>query len=196
MFNRRAQVGDVARFILLHKFGGLYVDIDTIFLRDMQPFFDYEFAYKWSIIDGFNTAVLRLFPRSNVSAIIIDRAKTTRSAYTFYPTAIHTYALPNNFYRLPCAFFDAIWFPLDGGDPATRTTWELDPKEFDAFKDPFRRHSGISRRGLRVFDGAYTFHWHASSAMEQYEIGSYMDQWRRFLDLQLYDQRLAHQRFT
>ncbi|CAF3375090.1 unnamed protein product [Rotaria socialis] len=188
IFNRRPQLSDAARFIILHRLGGLYVDVDTIYLRDMQPFFKHEFAYHWSILDAFNTAVLRLFPQSNVSSIIIDRARGTRSAWTFLPSSLHTYSLPTDFHRFPCAFFDPVWLTVDGGDPETNKQWKLSEGLFEGFKDSFIQRSKISHQGLTAFDGAFTFHWHSSSSGVMYEPGSYVDQWKQFFDTQVYDQ--------
>ncbi|CAF3254753.1 unnamed protein product [Rotaria socialis] len=188
IFNRRPQLSDAARFIILHRLGGLYVDVDTIYLRDMQPFFKHEFAYHWSILDAFNTAVLRLFPQSNVSSIIIDRARRTRSAWTFLPSSLHTYSLPTDFHRFPCAFFDPVWLTVDGGDPETNKQWKLSEGLFEGFKDSFIQRSKISHQGLTAFDGAFTFHWHSSSSGVMYEPGSYVDQWKQFFDTQVYDQ--------
>ena len=185
--DQRAQIGDAARFIVLHKFGGVYVDVDTLFLRDLQPLFAHEFAYKWSYVDGFNTAVLRLFPQSNVSALIIERGKQSQTADAFYPLVLHRYGLPTSFHRLPCAFFDSIWFPIDRQDPQTQREWKVEPNGSDGFKDPFRTTSEISRRGRHVFDGAFTFHWHSSSGLATFQPNSYFHQWRTFLDTQLYE---------
>jgi len=165
----------------------MYVDVDTLFLRDLQPFFAHEFAYRWSILNGFNTAVLRLFPQSNITSIIINHAHQARSPYAFFPSSIHTYLLPANFYRLPCTFFDPIWLAVDGGDPKTSQEWKLNAGTLEGFKDPFLNRSEISRRGRTVFDGAFTFHWHSSSTIPIFELGSYVHQWSQFLDIELYD---------
>ncbi len=185
--NRRAQIGDAVRFVLLHKLGGMYVDVDTLFLRDMQPFFAHEFAYRWSILDAFNTAVLRLFPQSNTSSIIIDHARRTETPYAFYPTSLHLYSLPANFYRLPSAFFDPIWLAVDGGDPKAQEEWKIVKGTLEGFKDPSLKLSEVSRRGRHVFDGAFTFHWHSSSTSSISEVGSYLQQWSQFLENQVYD---------
>jgi hypothetical protein len=165
----------------------MYVDVDTLFLRDLQPLFALEFAYRWSILDGFNTAVLRLFPQSNISSIIINHAHQTRSPYAFFPSSIHTYLLPANFYRLPCAFFDPIWLTVDQGDPRTQQEWKLNEGYLQGFKDPFLKQNELSRRGRTVFDGAFTFHWHSSGTIAMFELGSYVHQWSQFLDTEIHD---------
>jgi alpha-N-acetylglucosamine transferase len=40
----------MARFVLCHRFGGIYLDADTLLLRDFEELFNYPgaFAYRWS----------------------------------------------------------------------------------------------------------------------------------------------------
>ena len=37
----------IMRFLALYKFGGVYVDMDTILLRDFRPILNQDFAYQW-----------------------------------------------------------------------------------------------------------------------------------------------------
>ena len=172
---------------MLKKYGGIYVDVDVIFLRDLQPLFMIEFAYRWSMLNGFNTAVLQVFPQSNTTKIIMDQALQTKSPYTFYPTYIHKYALPKTFYRLPCALFDPLWLAIDGVDPKSDQAWKSGGNYSNGFKNSFSRHSGISRQGRNVFNGAFAFHWHSASLSTTFESGSYMQQWNDFLDAELHN---------
>ncbi|CAF4957224.1 unnamed protein product [Rotaria sp. Silwood1] len=184
----RALFSDVLRFIILHEFGGIYIDVDALLLRDLQPFFSYEFGYRWSFLNGFNTGVLRLFAKSNVSSIIINRARQTKSPYEFFPSSLEKrHSLPANFYRLPSAFFDPIWLAVDEVDQSSRQEWKLSSGFLVAFKDPLRQQSEISRRGRSVFDGAFIFHWHASSTPKIFEPGSYLHQWSEFLNSEFFD---------
>lgn len=52
-------LSDMARFIICHRFGGIYLDADTIFLRDWEELWGWKgaFAYRWSRLEKFNTAV-------------------------------------------------------------------------------------------------------------------------------------------
>jgi lipopolysaccharide biosynthesis glycosyltransferase len=40
----------MARFLLCHRFGGIYLDADTLLLRDFEELFNWPgaFAYRWS----------------------------------------------------------------------------------------------------------------------------------------------------
>lgn len=55
-------LSDMARFLLTHRFGGVYVDTDTLLLRDFEELFTWSgaFAYRWSRMREFNTAVMKL----------------------------------------------------------------------------------------------------------------------------------------
>lgn len=37
----------ILRFLVTHKYGGVWVDMDMIFLRDFKPILDQEWAYMW-----------------------------------------------------------------------------------------------------------------------------------------------------
>lgn len=54
-------LSDFVRFFVLDLFGGIYFDGDIIFLKDMRPLADFNFAYRWSSIQAYNTAVLGIY---------------------------------------------------------------------------------------------------------------------------------------
>jgi hypothetical protein len=70
-------LSDEARFLILYRYGGMYLDADVLLLRDMSPLYDagMEFAYEWSNTGMYNTAVLRLNRGSRVARRILDGAK-------------------------------------------------------------------------------------------------------------------------
>ncbi|KAF9146373.1 hypothetical protein BG015_011620 [Linnemannia schmuckeri] len=69
-------LSDEARFLILNRYGGMYLDADVLLLRDMSPFYDsgIEFAYEWSNQLLYNTAILRLNKGSSVARRILDGA--------------------------------------------------------------------------------------------------------------------------
>ncbi|KAI1316403.1 hypothetical protein EDD11_010046 [Mortierella claussenii] len=73
-------LSDEARFMILYRYGGMYLDADVLLLRDMSPLFDagMEFAYEWSNTEMYNTAVLRLDRSSSVARRILDGAKAKK----------------------------------------------------------------------------------------------------------------------
>ncbi|KAF9364123.1 hypothetical protein BGX34_002440 [Mortierella sp. NVP85] len=70
-------LSDEARFLILYRYGGMYLDADVLLLRDMSPLYDagMEFAYEWSNTGMYNTAILRLNRGSSVARRILDGAK-------------------------------------------------------------------------------------------------------------------------
>ncbi|ORZ27704.1 hypothetical protein BCR41DRAFT_367297 [Lobosporangium transversale] len=74
-------LSDEARFLILNRNGGIYLDADVLLLKDMSPFYDagLEFAYEWSHTGMYNTAILRLLPGSSVARRILDGAKRRKA---------------------------------------------------------------------------------------------------------------------
>ncbi|KAG0324740.1 hypothetical protein BG000_002089 [Podila horticola] len=70
-------LSDEARFLILNRNGGIYLDADVLLLKDMSPFYDsgLEFAYEWSRTRMYNTAILRLYKESTVARRILDGAR-------------------------------------------------------------------------------------------------------------------------
>ncbi|KAF8923975.1 hypothetical protein BGZ58_002317, partial [Dissophora ornata] len=85
---------DEARFLILNRYGGIYLDADVLLLKDMSPFYDagVEFAYEWSVTEMYNTAVLRLFPGSSVARRILDGARAREADDLKMHTAQEKYA--------------------------------------------------------------------------------------------------------
>ncbi len=79
---------DIFRLLILHKYGGFYIDMDIIVLRNMSPLNDFEFVYQWST-SGFNqhepkmmmnNAVMRLNKNSELSNEFIELVKNKPSS--------------------------------------------------------------------------------------------------------------------
>ncbi|KAJ7798773.1 hypothetical protein B0H14DRAFT_3544165 [Mycena olivaceomarginata] len=90
-------LSDMARFVLCHRFGGVYLDADTILLRDWEELWGWKgaFAYRWSWLPKYNTAVLRFHPAS----ILYDGlSRYTEDAH-----------LEGLLLHLPDALFDGAW---------------------------------------------------------------------------------------
>jgi WD repeat and SOF domain-containing protein 1 len=180
-----AIVSDAVRFVVLHKFGGMYIDADILLLRDLQPFYIHEFAYRWSTRDEFNTAVLRLHPQSMISSKLIDLAQGNRNPRKFFPTSIRSYLHPIILNRLPCVFFDPLWIVADGADQQATRIWKLTDDAKDTFETVFHKESELSRRGRTALNGAFAFHWHALHRAGKFEEGSFLYHWNQFLESQL-----------
>jgi WD repeat and SOF domain-containing protein 1 len=106
-------LSDIARFVLCHRFGGVYLDADVILLRDWAELLrsPSAFAYRWSRLDAYNTAVLRLRRGSALGSFILRAARAQR--LDLHPMAISRYlreaGLDLLLARLPDALFDPAW---------------------------------------------------------------------------------------
>ena len=110
----RTILSDMARFLLCHRFGGIYLDADTLLLRDWEELWGWKgaFAYRWSRLPLYNTAVLKLNKGSALGTFLIRTA--LRHGLDFHPmSAISQYTkdadLDGLLLRLPDALFDSPW---------------------------------------------------------------------------------------
>jgi len=152
------------RFVTLYRHGGVYVDMDTMFLRDLNALFqdDWagdEFCYRWSAhLPYANSAILALRAGSEVAHALLLRCVETRSCR---PATVlrfeETRQIP--LLVLPCAVFDPLWPRHDGQD-------RYPSAPFRRFGDFFRRFGWRVRRAPTIrshrdfFPGAFTYHWH------------------------------------
>ena len=111
-------LSDIARFILTHRYGGIYLDADTVFLRDWEELWNWkgQFAYRWSFHDKYNTAVLKLHKGSALGKFLFKAA--LENGLDFHPMTISTYlkeaGLEKLLFRIPDALFDAAWLNFEG----------------------------------------------------------------------------------
>jgi WD repeat and SOF domain-containing protein 1 len=111
-------LSDLARFILCHRFGGTYLDADTILLRDWEELWGWRgaFAYRWSFHEDYNTAVLRLNRGSALGKFLFRTA--LRNKLDFHPMTVWRYMrdahLQGLLLQLPDALFDSAWLNQEG----------------------------------------------------------------------------------
>ncbi|KAF7315190.1 hypothetical protein MIND_00033400 [Mycena indigotica] len=157
-------MSDMARFILCYKYGGIYVDADTLFLRDWEELWNWKgaYAYRWSWHDKYNTAVLRLRKGSALAHFLIRTA--VKNGFDFHPFEITKYLkegqLVHLLTRLPDAMFDGAWLNMEGYQR------ERPPQPFftlfeDFFVTPVVDSGAPAALGFRgFFSGAYSYHFH------------------------------------
>lgn len=106
-------LSDLARFVLCHRFGGIYLDADVILLRDWEELWGWKgaFAYRWSRLETYNTAVLHMNKGSAVGSFLFRTA--LRNGLDFHPMTVAEYTkdayLEGLLLRLPDALFDPAW---------------------------------------------------------------------------------------
>lgn len=110
-------LSDMARFVLTFRFGGIYLDADTIFLRDWEELWNYrgQFAYRWSFHNKYNTAVLKLHKGSALGTFLFKSA--LENDMDFHPMTVSRYlkdaGLEKLLFRVPDALFDPAWLNME-----------------------------------------------------------------------------------
>ena len=110
-------LSDMARFVLTYRFGGVYLDADTIFLRDWEELWNYrgQFAYRWSWHQKYNTAVLKLHKDSALGKFLFKSA--LENGLDFHPMTVSRYlkdaGLEKLLFRIPDALFDPAWLNME-----------------------------------------------------------------------------------
>ncbi|KZT30613.1 glycosyltransferase family 32 protein [Neolentinus lepideus HHB14362 ss-1] len=157
-------LSDMARFVLCHRFGGIYLDADTIFLRDWEELWGWHgaFAYRWSRLEKYNTAVLKMNKNSALGTFLFRTA--LKNGLDFHPMTVSKYTkdayLEELLLRLPDALFDSAWL---------NTEWfqrDRPPQPYftdfaDFFDTPQQNSASPAALGFDgFFKGAYSYHFH------------------------------------
>ncbi|KAI5475054.1 glycosyltransferase family 32 protein [Pseudohyphozyma bogoriensis] len=157
-------LSDIARFVLCHRFGGIYIDADTVFLRDWEELWGWTgaFAYRWSRLKLYNTAVLKMARGSALGSTIFKTA--IANGNDFHPMTVSRYMkearMEELLLRLPDALFDSAWLNVED--------YQIDrpafPK-FHVFEDFFEPPKAIAASPQSLgfkgfFRGAFSYHFH------------------------------------
>jgi hypothetical protein len=143
--------GDLFRLLCLYKYGGVYMDMDVVALRDLGPLLDYEFMYQWGSSGTteqepnmmINGAVMRLFPKSKLATDLLVELNTIPATPNSNCWGRDLYAKVRNRNNDWCVF-PCAWF---------NTEWGYKPLK------PFQ--GGLLNFGTKdLYDGAFTWHWH------------------------------------
>ncbi|WWC65185.1 uncharacterized protein I303_107799 [Kwoniella dejecticola CBS 10117] len=157
-------LSDMARFVLTYRFGGIYLDADTLFLRDWEELWNYrgQFAYRWSWHQKYNTAVLKLHKKSALATFLFKTA--LENGLDFHPMTVSRYlkdaGLDKLLFRVPDALFDPAWLNMERYQ-RERPPFPYFP-EFSVFfsNDKFDT-AGAQPLGFDgFFRGAFSYHFH------------------------------------
>lgn len=139
--------GDLFRLLCLYKYGGIYIDMDMVVLRDLSPLFLYNFLYQWG-----SSGTTQQEPELIINGAIMSFNKNNDNLKTILETLTNTQPIQNSFcwgrdlygktrdkdtYVFPCAWFNTEW-------------------GFGIPLEPFKK-SPISNE---LYNGAFTWHWH------------------------------------
>lgn len=109
-------LSDMARFVLTYRFGGIYLDADTLLLRDWEELFGWKgaFGYRWSRLPLYNTAVLKMQRGSAIGSWVFRTA--VANGLDFHPMTLSRYTkdagVDDLILRLPDALFDSPWLNM------------------------------------------------------------------------------------
>ncbi|KAJ3746607.1 glycosyltransferase family 32 protein [Lentinula detonsa] len=157
-------LSDMARFVLCHRFGGIYLDADTILLRDWEELWGWKgaFAYRWSRLEKYNTAVLRMNKGSALGSFLFRTA--LKNGLDFHPMTVSRYTadahLEGLLLRLPDALFDSAWLNTEYYQ-RDRPPQPYFVEFADFFDTPQQSSAAPQSLGFNgFFKGAYSYHFH------------------------------------
>jgi len=157
-------LSDMARFIITHRYGGIYLDADTVFLRDWEELWGWKgaFAYRWSYHDDYNTAVLHLNKGSALGSFLFRTA--LKNGLDFHPVAVSKYLreahLENLLLRVPDALFDPAWLNTEGYQ-VERPPYPFFTGFADFFDTPEVHSAAPQATGFEgFFRGSFSYHFH------------------------------------
>jgi len=156
----------ILRFLVTHKYGGVWLDMDMVLLRDFKPILDQEWAYMWGgEMDFYNFGPC---------AAIMNIKKNSIHSNLCMEEIINTEAIPDstvldhvllakvfkrkNFTVFPSAFFNTEW--------QMNVSYENGVRHYDENGQGTLTESGWfehNQYSNRLFDGAFSWHWHNSS---------------------------------
>ena len=109
---------DLFRVLILYAFGGVYTDMDFLFLRNFGPLLGREWLYQWSshCVD-MNGAAMRLFAQSPLGHALLEHIASVPPQGGTTVWGRDTYAAVDRkikILRYPSCFFNPTW--LTGHD--------------------------------------------------------------------------------
>jgi len=161
-FNPRPSFySDVVRYTLLHKYGGVWFDLDIFFTRSLDPLFTLyksePVVYEWEDQKYPNGALfICIEPRNMKLTAAIEFIKARNRGWGFQEADL-TFDLPIEFTVLPCAWADPMWLPNERGIHFN-----------DFFSLYLSKHTMES-----LFPGVFCIHWHNQFGKEPHAHSPY-----------------------
>jgi hypothetical protein len=156
----------VLRFLVTHKYGGIWSDIDMILLKDFKPILDQEWAYVWgSELDFINfgpcAAMMSMHKNSYHSNLCMSEMLNSphiADTTTLDHAMLAKVYSKKPFYIMPTTFFNTEW--------NLNTQYVNGIKQYNHNGEGTLTESGWfvkNEYSNRLFDGAFAWHWHNSS---------------------------------
>ena len=132
--------GDLFRALVLHNYGGVYVDLDMVLLRSLGALLDQEFIYQWEGFDDmYNGALMHLWKGSDFARELIVGCMTIPPGEFNWGRENLRRAIDHGLMMtvFPSPFFDTDWLATPEFKPFQKTPQSAD-----------------------LFEGAFAWHWH------------------------------------
>lgn len=160
---------DLARILLLYKYGGVWFDMDVILLRDFKPILDQEYMYMWGgetdfVKEGACATVLSGKAGSEFMTKLIKKVRKTKAKPNSLCWGKKMFAEIYRKYKfnvMPATFFNTEWGmssaegEVSGNEIESR--WFFNPliHEEHLFLEAFGWHwHNSSKKKMRVFPGS------------------------------------------
>lgn len=151
---------DVARLVVLWRYGGVWVDTDVLLLAPLTPLLGAQFATEFSCDHGqgaFNNAVMRFLPRSAAAGALAAAARRKWPRLRQWTYGPHTLRAAYDdgapFTRTPWCFFHGRWCAGGVDDAALAGDGAWPPRALDAAFG-LHVHGAGARGARRVFNGS------------------------------------------
>jgi len=178
--NIYVSLSDMVRFMVLDIFGGIYTDGDVIYLKDMRLLWKHNFAYRWSYLDEYNTAIIGLNRHLNpsINELYTKFKEKTSIMKQFHPLEIKKFLNLTNIYdskvlrALHSVIFDPIWLCNDG-----IIDYRTKKADFPCGFTEFFKETQLNLANIeeKFFPGAFTYHVHLKSCQKEVPSNSYFN---------------------
>ena len=179
------QQSDLLRILILHKYGGVWIDMDVILLRDFKPILDQEYLYQWGmeldfINEGCCGSVMSVKKHSTLSFNLLKELinmPTTGGGTTWGKDLFAKVYSRYKFNILPGAFFNLEW-------GACRV---LSSVEYDNLWSGWFENDCLDDN---LFLDCFAWHWHNTSYKDkQIIINSKFDKLRKITNSRLEERK-------
>jgi hypothetical protein len=156
----------ILRFLVTYKYGGIWLDMDMVLLRDFKPLLDQEWAYMWGAEMDFRNfgpcaAIMNIHKESQHAKICLEEMNKTKmvpdSTVLDHMLLAKVYSI-RKFSVFPSAFFNTEW--------QMNVTWSNDIRKYDPNGIGTKTESGWFVKNdysNYLFENAFSWHWHNSS---------------------------------
>jgi hypothetical protein len=149
--SRSVDMANAFRVLVQLKYGGVYFDMDVLFLKNLRPLLGVEFFAQWSNRPYGNNAVMHFRRESaNVRSLAARGVALASFRSPHVLRLSDSAAWPAPVVMFPTFLFSPAWIAHDTGRPINSYCNRFD----DFFESDARVTLG------RFFQGAYTYHWH------------------------------------